>query len=209
MRCGKDHDRRSLRLERMRQMANGGAGSAKDGAELLASIEGLIATGGAAVSADKRLFAEVARLALLIRQAKQDIAGLGAGEISSRFIPEAKDELDAVVGATETAADVILSAAETIENQTAGLAPAAAAPIRAAVTRIYEACNFQDITGQRIGKVVRTLHDIEARVLGLLGPNDNSPPPVPAAPPSLENGPQLPGAAQGQAAIDAIFCAEG
>ena len=32
------------------------------------------------------------------------------------------------------------------------------------VTRIYEACSFQDITGQRIGKVVTALKAIEGRV---------------------------------------------
>jgi chemotaxis protein CheZ len=190
-------------------MKDGGTKSADGAAPLLASIEALIATGGDAVSADQRLFAEVARLALLIQQAKQEIAALGASEIGGRFIPEAKDELDAVVGATEAAADAILSAAETIESEAAGLAAAAAAPIRAAVTRIYEACNFQDITGQRIGKVVRTLQHIEARVLRLLGPIDDTPPAVAAEAPRLENGPQLAGAAHGQAEIDAIFGAQG
>ena len=33
-----------------------------------------------------------------------------------------------------------------------------------ATTRIYEACSFQDITGQRITKVVKALHGIEEKV---------------------------------------------
>ena len=37
-----------------------------------------------------------------------------------------------------------------------------------AVVSIFEACNFQDITGQRIGKVVRTLDFIEERVVAMI-----------------------------------------
>lgn len=174
---------------------------------LLRAVEALIAQGPQAGGpADRRLIAELARLALLIAAAKDEIAGLGAGEISGRFIPEAKDELDAVIGATEAAAETILDAAEAIESALAGLSGEAAAPIRAAVTRIYEACNFQDITGQRIAKVVRTLKEIETRLLALIGPAGAAAAAVPAG---LENGPQLPGAAHGQAEIDAILASWG
>ena len=40
----------------------------------------------------------------------------------------------------------------------------AAAKLQAATTKIYEACSFQDITGQRITKVVTTLKTIESKV---------------------------------------------
>jgi len=43
--------------------------------------------------------------------------------------------------------------------------------------KIFEACSFQDITGQRISKVVKTLKDIETSVddlLNLFGPVDKS-----------------------------------
>jgi chemotaxis protein CheZ len=40
--------------------------------------------------------------------------------------------------------------------------------ITGAVTNVYEACNFQDITGQRITKVVRTLKQVEDKVDALL-----------------------------------------
>ena len=39
-----------------------------------------------------------------------------------------------------------------------------AAKLQDATTRIYEACSFQDITGQRITKVVAALKAIEAKV---------------------------------------------
>jgi chemotaxis protein CheZ len=180
-------------------------------AGLLRAIEALIAEGPEArIPADRRLIAELARLALLIAEAKDEIAGLGAGEISGRFIPDAKDELDAVIGATEAAAGTILDAAEAIEGALAGIDSDAATTIRRAVTHIYEACNFQDITGQRIAKVVATLKEIEARVLGLIGPGRNPERAArPVGSPRLENGPQLPGGAHDQAEIDAILAAWG
>ena len=49
-----------------------------------------------------------------------------------------------------------------------------AAKLQDAVTRIYEACSFQDITGQRITKVVTTLKVIEekvAHIISTFGPN--------------------------------------
>jgi chemotaxis protein CheZ len=36
------------------------------------------------------------------------------------------------------------------------------------VMKIFEACSFQDITGQRITKVVKTLKDIESKVSSML-----------------------------------------
>jgi chemotaxis protein CheZ len=82
-----------------------------------------------------------------------------------------------------------------------------------AVVRIFEACNFQDITGQRIDKVVRTLDFIEERVANMIqtwGSEAfiNLPPPVEVAENAekqLLNGPQLEGKAISQADIDALF----
>src|SRR3546814_20665853 len=48
------------------------------------------------------------------------------------------------------------------------MAPEVAGPITDAVTRVYEACNFQDITGQRITKIVKALQHIETKVDALL-----------------------------------------
>src|SRR5579864_1671573 len=128
-----------------------GDGTGKDA--LARIVEGLAAiVAGDGVPEDMRLLGELARLALLIAEAKREIAGLAPEEISGLFIPQAQDELDAIVGATEAAADSILDAAESIEAALSGLPAAAADPIRGAVTHIYEACNFQDITGQRIAK---------------------------------------------------------
>ena len=86
------------------------------------------------------------------------------------------DELDAIVGGTEQATETILAAAEFID-QTANTLGAAlkseqdqalASDIQDHVVRIFEACNFQDLTGQRITKVVATLKFIETHIVRMI-----------------------------------------
>ncbi len=93
---------------------------------------------------------------------------LGASDVHSHHIPSATDELDAVAGATEEATVAIMGACENILQVLKDAPQEYAQPTAAEVTRIYEACTFQDITGQRIAKVIRTLKTIDARVASLL-----------------------------------------
>jgi chemotaxis protein CheZ len=107
-------------------------------------------------------------------------------------------------------------AAEVSAPDSGTLSGAAAETVASAVTRIYEACSFQDITGQRIGKVVAALKAIETRVAAVTaafgrGDADAAPPPVEAEPTGrtegerLANGPQLPAAASSQADVDRLL----
>jgi chemotaxis protein CheZ len=92
--------------------------------------------------------------------------------------------------------------------------------LQGAVTRIYEACSFQDITGQRIGKVVTALKAIETRVSAVVSAASGMPGPESAplvasgAAPGddkrtegqkLANGPQLPGSGVSQSEIDRLL----
>ncbi|HUH84441.1 MAG TPA: protein phosphatase CheZ [Stellaceae bacterium] len=164
--------------------------------------------------ADLKLYRELEQLAQYIQVAKREIAEIRPHEISER-IPAATDELDAVVDHTAEATGTILDAAESIEKASAGLPRESADLLAAAVTRIYEACNFQDVTGQRITKVVTTLKYIEQKIDALLaafgdGINDGlkkaSPPPAPVDEHAmLLHGPALPKEANNQADIDAIL----
>src|SRR5262249_33558106 len=84
-------------------------------------------------------------------------------------------ELDAVVNGTERATQIILQAAEDIGRTLAKLAAtlsseedkALARDIRDSVMHIFEACSFQDLTGQRVGNVVTALAEVEQRVTRL------------------------------------------
>ncbi|WP_207456810.1 protein phosphatase CheZ [Azospirillum sp. SYSU D00513] len=170
---------------------------------------------------DLRLYKEVVDLAKYIENAKAEIAALQPAEIRDEHIPTATDELDAVVGATEKATFAIFDACDAIGAVSATLDPEAAGKLNDQVTKIYEACNFQDVTGQRISKVVRTLKHIEAKVDMVVAAFGNevrqnhmrhAPAPVSVAPAtadeeekSLLNGPQMPGNAMDQDEIDRLL----
>lgn len=79
-------------------------------------------------------------------------------------------ELEAVVQATEAAADTILEAAEAIQAwlDRGGRDPASIAALTERVTTIFQACSFQDLTGQRIRRAIRQLQQVETMLEGLM-----------------------------------------
>ena len=184
--------------------------------EVAAVVEAIVESLSGDMSvADLKLYRELEHLAGYIHRAKREIAELQPHEIRERHIPMATDELDAVVGATAEATGVILDSAESLER-VAGTVPAKVGEeIRNIATRIYEACNFQDVTGQRITKVVRALKHIEEKIDALLHAfGDGVKAPASAAAPSLAvpggdghllHGPQMPQEANKQDDIDAIM----
>lgn len=131
------------------------------------------------------------------------------------------DELDAIVNATETATDSIMSGVEELDDLLTGLrkhvagnseALEALDRVPALTANIFEACSFQDITGQRISKVVRSLQFIEERVNALInmwGSDSLADADVDDKPidfeKSLLNGPQLQGKGVSQKDVDAML----
>jgi chemotaxis protein CheZ len=157
---------------------------------------------------------EITRIAAQIQVTKNEILALSPGTESTNNIGEAAVQLDAVVKATEEAAHTIMDAADEIQTVVAPMA--IDEKIKQTITditaRIYEACNFQDLTGQRIKKVMQALDITESRIRKLIGlfSSDGSINPQELAKfqpddDSLLNGPQLPGHAPSQAEIDAMF----
>jgi chemotaxis protein CheZ len=80
--------------------------------------------------------------------------------------------------------------------------------------QIYEACNFQDIAGQRIGNVIGTMTMVEDQVAAVVdrcniadGRNETPAPAKPASGRGLLNGPKLDGDSghASQNDIDALF----
>ena len=130
--------------------------------QVLASMSGDIS------ASDLKLYKELEELARYIHHAKAEIAAIRPQDIRESHIPTATDELDAVIGATETATNTIMDACDTISGLAGNLAPEHGAVLIDCVTRVFEACNFQDITGQRISKVVKTLKTIEGKVDALI-----------------------------------------
>ncbi len=115
---------------------------------------------------------ELADIRTSIIQTKREITSLHHSGFVGEDQATASDELDAVVKGTEEATEKILTAAEAIESNGANLANSLkhgpdhdmALDIQEQAIAIFEACNFQDLTGQRITKVVNTLKFIEERV---------------------------------------------
>jgi chemotaxis protein CheZ len=164
---------------------------------------------GDLTSVETSLLNEVAELGQTIANARAEIAALEVDDITASHIPSATDELDAIVSHTAAATDSILEVCETLDSVAGKLEADAAGVLQDATTRIYEACSFQDITGQRITKVVATLKAIDAKVGHIIATFDKrdgraAPKPLPAEE-SLLNGPQLPANAMDQSDIDKLL----
>jgi len=166
-----------------RQAANAGAAEVDPETAAVLSIEELASLRDR-VSEAASLQAELAELSGAIERTKQELSALHYDGPSAARFQEAGNELDAVVNATEQATDTILSASEKIDSAAAHLGATAiddasrnqAEDIAEQVVNIFEACNFQDITGQRITKVVNALQYIDERVSRMMeiwgGAND-------------------------------------
>lgn len=157
------------------------------------------------------LLREVEELGRTIANAKTEIAALRVDDITDRDIPFATDELDAIVDHTAHATHAILESCEMLDEVSASVSGDAATKLQDAVTRIYEACSFQDITGQRITKVVSTLKVIEAKVEHIIATFGQNTVAVVhtgthvASDADLLNGPQLPAHAMDQTDIDKLL----
>ncbi len=170
----------------------------------------------------RKLKAELDAIQAAIMETKREIATLHRSNEAGGAMHRVTDELDAVVGGTEDATNIILAAAERVDERARDLAAkltgddqGMANDISDAVVQIFEACNFQDLTGQRIGKVVGVLRFVEQRVdammtiWGGLQAFDEVEPSVSvdrAGERALLNGPALPGEDRAsQDMIDALF----
>jgi len=158
------------------------------------------------------LLAEVEELGRTIAAAKAEIAALRVDDITDSHIPSATDELSAIVDHTAAATNSILEVCETLDAVASGLSGKQSEQLNDATTRIYEACSFQDITGQRISKVVMTLQTIDTKVAHIIATFSTAGSVGPVVPESrvspeaaLLNGPQLPTAAMDQSEIDRLM----
>ena len=111
-----------------------------------------------------------------INKTKQEIATVHVTGFEGPEMARVTNELDAIVGGTESATETILGSAEEIDQMVQTLMArlkdeqnqALASDIQDRVIKIFEACNFQDLTGQRITKVVGTLKFIETHIVRMM-----------------------------------------
>jgi chemotaxis protein CheZ len=175
-------------------------------------VHAVLATMSGDLSAQETsLLAEVEALGHTIAHAKAEIAALRVDDITDNHIPFATDELDAIVAHTATATNAILTSCETLDDVAGSLSGEPATKLQDATTRIYEACSFQDITGQRITKVVTTLKAIEVKVAQIVATFGISSDAIEIEVPTISteaallNGPQHPTVAMDQSDIDRLL----
>ena len=148
------------------------------------------------------LLREVRALSDFISKARGEIAAIRPADLKQTKLPRAGKELEAIVKSTEEATGTIMDAAEAIMGADASEA------VMDHCTRIIEACAFQDLTGQRITKVVLTLTTIEDRLHSLdtaWGGVRDAKAAEPLGDERFLNGPALEGEGHDQAGIDALF----
>ena len=112
-------------------------------------------------------------MAEAISQTHSEIAALRSANQEDCQFTTATEEFDAIVEATEKATSDILEAAEDVQElawvlREKGSEDEACDRLDARATDIYTACSFQDLTGQRTSKVVKTLSFLENRVLAMI-----------------------------------------
>jgi chemotaxis protein CheZ len=158
---------------------------------------------------------ELAAVADYIGHMKNEIAALKPNELSRERIPSANDELGNVVQATASATHTIMAAAEEILGAGALSDKEYRELVETRILAIFEACSFQDITGQRITRVLEALEQLEKgldRFAKAVNVRDSADGPDPEAALRqarrevlLLNGPQDEAVAIKQDDIDALF----
>ncbi len=162
-------------------------------------------------SLDTSVHGEFRYIAQYIARTRDEIAALRPNDIREARLPTAGAELEAVVNDTEKATETIMSLAEDILALEPDNLEHYKAQVDEKMMAMIEACSFQDITGQRVSKVVTTLTHIEERVsrfasvMGVLDAEEEADDKDQWRKDNLLNGPQIDGPATGQDAIDALF----
>jgi len=119
---------------------------------------------------------ETSTIASAITRTMKEIAALQASALDGLGPGRATRELDAVIEDAERATQQILDAAEAIEEAANSLSAslknrqeqALAQDIQDQVIGLFEACNFQDLSGQRISKVLAALKFVEDHIARMM-----------------------------------------
>src|SRR5260370_34714601 len=154
---------RAIRAE----MASPGHGAATEssGASIsrgVADAQALLETYRAQIEQCAKLKVELDLIYDAINRTKREIAVLHGKSFDGNEMAKVTGELGAVVGGTEQATQQILEAVEAIDQAASALGKVnspdqqklLSEEIQERVVSIFEACNFQDLTGQRISRVM-------------------------------------------------------
>jgi chemotaxis protein CheZ len=138
----------------------------------VAEAHALLETYRAQIEQCEKLKVELDLIYDAISRTKREIAVLHGKSFNGEEMAKVNGELGAVVGGTEQATQQILEATEAIDQAASALMKVnspdqqklLSEEIQERVVSIFEACNFQDLTGQRINKVMGTMKFIENHI---------------------------------------------
>jgi chemotaxis protein CheZ len=107
-----------------------------------------------------------------LQKIRRELAVFSPGGDNPDHFATMAEQLDAIIDATESATNDIMEQCEGIEavmEESRSQPPTpemteSCNKVSDRVNRIFEACAFQDITGQRVTKVINTLKFIEERI---------------------------------------------
>jgi chemotaxis regulatin CheY-phosphate phosphatase CheZ len=141
--------------------------------EALERIERAVTRPAARQPLNANVLGELVEMSEAIARTRREIAQIRPPHQFDQQIVNASLELDNIVEATEKATSDILEAAEEIQEiawtlREKGTDIALCDKIDQRATDIYIACSFQDLTGQRTGKVVKALRFIEQRINAMI-----------------------------------------
>jgi chemotaxis protein CheZ len=142
----------------------------------VAEAQALLETYRAQIEQCEKLKVELDLIYDAINRTKREIAVLHGKSFDGQEMAKVNGELGAVVGGTEQATQQILEAAEAIDQAASAMAKVNSPEqqkilgeeIQERVISIFEACNFQDLTGQRITKVMTTMRFIEQHINAMM-----------------------------------------
>lgn len=164
-----------------------------------------------------RLQVDLLDMSSAIARTKAEIAAMAVDGEGHGPLTDTAMELHAIVSTTEKATSEILAAAEKVQEiawtlREAGGDAAICDELEAQATELYTGCSFQDLTGQRIQKVVTTLEYLEKRIdamveiWGAEGALPSARSSADARPDAhLLNGPAREGEGIDQADVDSLF----
>ncbi|MBI1300125.1 MAG: chemotaxis protein [Alphaproteobacteria bacterium] len=156
------------------------------------------------------ILTELRELLLVIDETRHELGMARPADITGKHIPGATDELDAIIDATSEATATIMDSCEVIQAKAGEIEGEQGQAIINETMKIFEACSFQDITGQRVTKVVKTFRDIEEKIDKLVAVLGIKVSVVPEedkreGDDALLNGPQLAGEGISQEDIDKLL----
>jgi chemotaxis protein CheZ len=162
---------RAIRAQ-MAAPRSGTAINAETISQEVSEAHSLLETYRAQIEQCEKLKVELDLIHDAISRTKREIAVLHGKSFNGEEMAKVNGELGAVVGGTEEATQQILEAAESIDNAATALSRVTSPDqqkllseeIQERVVSIFEACNFQDLTGQRIKKVMTTMKFIEHHI---------------------------------------------